>query len=913
MLPVRWRARTLNRSEYDDLGRQTATVENYLGGTPTADSDKRTEFAYNLDGNLTILTCKNRVTGDQVTRWVYGTAGTDSLIATTQLRLAKIYPDSDDATDPLADGADATSDRVEYVYNRAGEVTKKTDQNGTVHLYDYDGLGALTDDKVDNAGPGIDGHVSIARNVRRLVETVTSHSAASGGVVRNEVGYVYNDFNQITEDRQEHGTTTSTSSPKVGYAYVGGSADSGATDNNIRPTRTTYPDGRQIDPVYDPGMDDILSRPSSVKDVAEALNLSAYEYLGMAVPVIATSSQPGIELTYVKQGSEVDGDAGDQYNGLDRFGRIQDQRWIKAAADIERVQYGYTQASLKQWRHNPVAATLTKKQDDYYNYDGLYQIGQRDRGALNTNRTAISGTPEQEEDWTYDPTGNWDTYQRKAAGLTTVDQTRTHNEANEIETLDGLSAPLAYDPAGNMTEIPIGEIPADGHYEATWDAWNRLVRLKTPGAGSSSSSSSSSSPPAPPALDVKYEYDGLTRRTRKNILVGSTTGLVDYYYNLAWKCVEQRRAGGNCPERQFVWGVRGRNDLVVRDRYYGQSSSSNSSCSISSKERHYALNDAMGSVTAISSAAGSIVERYGYTAFGESQVMDASFDDRSLSSYDWEVRFHGETRDSESGYYNYGYRYYLPELGRWPSRDSIGEEGGYNLYGFVGNEAVNSTDTFGLKGSFKCCCVGNVEFARTEPFGIGELNQDDPEWRDYYKPYAGDYVDVKITVSYSYASKDSDSTKCGCSLEWWEWSTGSLPGGGRALEWTNMNMKGIGLGTTLKPWYDHKKKAEGGWGNTRPISITIRDVPSLPAALINESEGRDLFILARVYSGEDCKCKHRYREVLIHQALYFNADLRQSGEVRAPRDFEQSGVFEVDPDSMNFLPLSGPFETPKPK
>ncbi|WP_425606517.1 RHS repeat-associated core domain-containing protein [Prosthecobacter fusiformis] len=27
-----------------------------------------------------------------------------------------------------------------------------------------------------------------------------------------------------------------------------------------------------------------------------------------------------------------------------------------------------------------------------------------------------------------------------------------------------------------------------------------------------------------------------------------------------------------------------------------------------------------------------------------------------------------------SGYYNYGYRYYSPELGRWLSRDPIGEE-----------------------------------------------------------------------------------------------------------------------------------------------------------------------------------------------------------------------------------------------
>jgi RHS repeat-associated protein len=45
----------------------------------------------------------------------------------------------------------------------------------------------------------------------------------------------------------------------------------------------------------------------------------------------------------------------------------------------------------------------------------------------------------------------------------------------------------------------------------------------------------------------------------------------------------------------------------------------------------------------------------------------------------------------------YGFRYYLPKLGRWPSRDPIGEKGGVNLYGFVGNNGVNRTDYLGLK------------------------------------------------------------------------------------------------------------------------------------------------------------------------------------------------------------------------
>jgi uncharacterized protein RhaS with RHS repeats len=45
---------------------------------------------------------------------------------------------------------------------------------------------------------------------------------------------------------------------------------------------------------------------------------------------------------------------------------------------------------------------------------------------------------------------------------------------------------------------------------------------------------------------------------------------------------------------------------------------------------------------------------------------------------------------------DYGYRYYDPLTGRWPSRDPIGEEGGVNLYGFVRNDGVNWVDVLGL-------------------------------------------------------------------------------------------------------------------------------------------------------------------------------------------------------------------------
>ncbi len=44
----------------------------------------------------------------------------------------------------------------------------------------------------------------------------------------------------------------------------------------------------------------------------------------------------------------------------------------------------------------------------------------------------------------------------------------------------------------------------------------------------------------------------------------------------------------------------------------------------------------------------------------------------------------------------YGYRWMDPVSGRWPNRDPIGERGGMNLYGFVGNVGVNRRDLLGL-------------------------------------------------------------------------------------------------------------------------------------------------------------------------------------------------------------------------
>ena len=60
------------------------------------------------------------------------------------------------------------------------------------------------------------------------------------------------------------------------------------------------------------------------------------------------------------------------------------------------------------------------------------------------------------------------------------------------------------------------------------------------------------------------------------------------------------------------------------------------------------------------------------------------------------LRFSTKYQDDETGLLYYGYRYYDPSTERWLSRDPVGEFGGQNLYGFVGNSAPNQVDPLGL-------------------------------------------------------------------------------------------------------------------------------------------------------------------------------------------------------------------------
>jgi RHS repeat-associated protein len=85
------------------------------------------------------------------------------------------------------------------------------------------------------------------------------------------------------------------------------------------------------------------------------------------------------------------------------------------------------------------------------------------------------------------------------------------------------------------------------------------------------------------------------------------------------------------------------------------------------------------------------------SAFGgkaESTVTPGTYAERNR--YRFSTKYLDDEVETVEGTYYYGYRYYAPDTGRWLSRDPIGEKGGINLYGMVGNDAVNRSDYLGL-------------------------------------------------------------------------------------------------------------------------------------------------------------------------------------------------------------------------
>jgi RHS repeat-associated protein len=488
--------------------------------------------------------------------------------------------------------------------------------------------------------------IELAHEVRGMLQTVTSYAAATGGSIVNQSVFVYDAFSNLIADQQSHsGVVVPGTTPEVDYRYADGSA------NTVRRTSVTYPNGRVLNTVYGTtnSAADHLNQITSLNVTGDGGDLADYTYCGTNWQVQIAYPLPGIELTYIKQGSEPVGDGGDQYTGYDRFGRTIDIRWQTTSdgTSLERLLYGYDQDSRRIWRQQVLATGL----DNAYTYDGLGQVVTNALGILDTSIGTITPVPAQTEAWNYDPTGNWDNYTTAAGGAVTLEQIRIYDQGNRLTQIESDPKPILVDRAGRMLEVP-PDATGDWTQSLTlvWDAWSRIVQLSQNGS-----------------VLGYYTYDGLTRRMTRAV-----SGVTWHtYYSDIWRPLEERQDTQTTAAAQYLWGTRHRDDLVRRDRATTSGGLLN--------ETRYVLMDYF-SPAAITNQTGAVTERYTFSAFGVESILAPDFTYRSSSECMWNFTFQGQFQDSESQFLNYGYRYYSPYCGRWLSRDPLGDESFFRQY-----------------------------------------------------------------------------------------------------------------------------------------------------------------------------------------------------------------------------------------
>ena len=237
------------------------------------------------------------------------------------------------------------------------------------------------------------------------------------------------------------------------------------------------------------------------------------------------------------------------------------------------------------------------------------------------------------------------------------DATSKTYDANSLNQYTGIyisggsnSYPL-YDDDGNMTQFDSSTY--------TYDAENRLISAVNG------------------TKRVECGYDALSRRVFKKVYLNNTLSKHERYVYDGMKLLATYNAKSSFAKiNSFLWQPFGLDVPLIM--------------SYNSTVYGY-LVDANKNVLGLFNPSKSRVATYLYGPFGQ------KLSESGTIAANNPLQFSSEQFDADLGFVYYNFRYYFPAIGKWLTKDPIGEMGGLNLYAFCGNNAVNSWDENGEK------------------------------------------------------------------------------------------------------------------------------------------------------------------------------------------------------------------------
>jgi len=378
------------------------------------------------------------------------------------------------------------------------------------------------------------------------------------------------------------------------------------------------------------------------------------------------------------------------------------------------------------------ASTLTGTAPDSTNTFG-YNLSDEVTGYGSKNTSTSAALDAQT--WAYDNGGNW-----LSSGNTTDMSARTHDIMNRLQQIGGtgktvvegnvnefatinvtsgsnppVAASLVTDPAASgyrfRAEVPV----QTGVNNLTVTAKDR----DTPTANTTTSNFTFTAAAATRTFDYDANGNMLADKTGgtstrtftwdaksrlKSVLVASTNTTYSWDYDYRDRRVKEYEkvgAGTATLTKVFVWQgnelVQERNasNVITRTHHFGGFADGSTGAT-----KYQTTTDHLGSVREIivasgtTPAIGTVVTRYDYSTFQGPLApvkltgtnVDASL--QTIGKY-----YH----HAGSGLELALYRGYDAGLGRWISEDPLGEEGGLNLYGYVGNDPLGGLDRLGLQ------------------------------------------------------------------------------------------------------------------------------------------------------------------------------------------------------------------------
>lgn len=332
------------------------------------------------------------------------------------------------------------------------------------------------------------------------------------------------------------------------------------------------------------------------------------------------------------------------------------------------------------------------------------------------------GNPAHRQRWAYDAGGNW-----LSRGTPGTMSARSHDDLNRLTQIGGAGRTTV---EGWINEFAAVTVQRQGELEATQavlmadpvnSGYRFRAEVEVEEQGNQFTVKAKDLDNQETTQQLSFQADSVTREFEydangnltadksggvvqrsftwdaKNRLKSVTVGANTWSWDYDWRDRRVKEKLNGTEVKRFIWAdteiiqERSGTNAVVRTHCFG------GFMDASGTKKYLTTTDHLGSVREVIAAnaaagtVGSVQARYNYDAYqGPSKVSGTTVDASLLTI----GRYY---HHAGSGLELALYRAYDPELGRWLSEDPLGEEGGINLYGIVGNQAVARWDLLGLE------------------------------------------------------------------------------------------------------------------------------------------------------------------------------------------------------------------------